>query len=88
MAKGSAYVDNMAPYSSLSRLSAMADDNAGSVSVLGLNTIVERDHPKPNVYRTYFQKSGQTNTLTDGGDLYTGLDRYGNTTSDSGQAMV
>ncbi len=55
---------------------------------LGLNTIVERGHPEPNVNLTYIQQSGQTNTLTDGGDLYTGLDRYRNTTSDSGQALV
>ena len=42
-----------------------------------MNTIVERDHPEPNVNLTYIQQTGQTNTLTDGGDIYTGLDRFG-----------
>ena len=38
---------------------------------------MERDHPEPNVNLTYIQQTGQTNTLTDGGDIYTGLDRFG-----------
>ena len=78
------YVYNTGIDATISRLSALADDNAGSPGTtlegylyLGLNTIVERDHPEPNVNLTYIQQTGQTNTLTDGGDIYTGLDRFG-----------
>ncbi len=63
------YVYNTGLDATISRLSAMADDNAGSPGTtleayvyLGLNTIVERDHPELNVNLTYIQQSGQSNT--------------------------
>ena len=37
----------------------------------------KREYPEANVNLTYIQQSGQANTLTDGGDIYTGLDRFG-----------
>ncbi len=78
------YVYNTGLDATISRLSAQADDNAGSPGTtleayvyLGLNTIVERNHPEPNVNLTYIQQTGQSNPLTNGGDIYTGLDRFG-----------
>jgi RHS repeat-associated protein len=68
----------------ISRLTELADDNAGSPGTvlegykyLGLSTIVERDHPEPGLNLTYIYQPGQTATITDGGDKYTGLDRFG-----------
>jgi YD repeat-containing protein len=78
------YVYNSGVDSTISRLSAIADDNNGSpgttleaYTYLGLNTVVQRDHPEPGVLLTYIQQSGQGNTNSDGGDQYTGLDRFG-----------
>jgi RHS repeat-associated protein len=39
--------------------------------------VVERDHPQINVNLTYIQQTGDSNANTDGGDKYTGLDRFG-----------
>ena len=44
---------------------------------LGLSTVVELDHPETGVNLTYIQQPGEGNLLTDGGDQYTGLDRFG-----------
>ena len=78
------YVYNAGLDSSISRVSSIAEDNAGnpgtileSYFYLGLGTIVEYDHPEPKVNLTYIQRTGQTNVLNDGGDIYTGLDRFG-----------
>jgi RHS repeat-associated protein len=69
----------------LSRLSFLADDDgAGGIgthleeySYLGLSTVVKRAHPEPGVDLTYIQQSGDPLANTDGGDQYTGLDRFG-----------
>ena len=44
---------------------------------LGLNTVVERDHPQTNINLSYLKQSGDTQYNGDGGDQYTGLDRFG-----------
>ena len=46
-------------------------------SYLGLDIIVKRGHPQPGVDLTYIQQSGDSSANTDGGDQYTGLDRFG-----------
>ncbi len=46
-------------------------------SYLGLSTIVQAAHPQTGINLTYIQQPGQTNILSDGGDIYTGLDRFG-----------
>jgi RHS repeat-associated protein len=78
------YVYNSGLDSSISRLSALADDNNGNpgttlqgYSYLGLDTIVQRAHPEDGVNLTYIQQTGDTHYLTDGGDRYVGLDRFG-----------
>ncbi len=40
-------------------------------------TVVERDHPQTGVNLTYIEQSGDSYAITDGGDQYTGLDRFG-----------
>jgi RHS repeat-associated protein len=60
--------------STISRLSSLSD-NSGTLetlSYLGLGTVVKRAHPQPNVDQTFI--GGGTG---DGGDQYTGLDRFG-----------
>jgi RHS repeat-associated protein len=78
------YVYNSGIDNSISRLSALADDNSGSPGTileaetyLGLDTIVQRAHPESGVNLTYIQYSGDTKYNADGGDKYTGLDRFG-----------
>jgi RHS repeat-associated protein len=69
----------------IGRLSYLADDNgSGGVgqhleeyAYLGLNTAVARNHPETGINLTYIQQSGDTLANTDGGDQYTGLDRFG-----------
>ncbi len=34
-------------------------------------------HPEDGINLTYIQQTGETNVITDGGDQYTGLDRFG-----------
>ncbi len=70
--------------SAISRLSAVADDSGGSpgttleaYAYLGLGTIVTRAHPQSGVDLTYVQQSSDSHANTDGGDRYTGLDRFG-----------
>ena len=77
------YVYNSGLDSAISRLSAIADDSRHpgttleSYPYLGLDTIVEWDHPQTGVNLTYIQQPGETGANTDGGDQYTGLDRFG-----------
>ncbi len=61
---------------SISRLSSISDISATleSYLYLGLDTVVQRDHPQPNVNQTFISQTGGTG---DAGDPYTGLDRFG-----------
>jgi RHS repeat-associated protein len=65
--------------SSISRVTSLSDSGGTleSYKYLGLNTVVERDHPQINVNLTFIQQAGDSNAITDGGDQYTGLDRFG-----------
>jgi RHS repeat-associated protein len=65
--------------SNISRLSSISDSGGTleSYKYLGLATVVERDHPQPNVNLTYLKQTGDGNANNDGGDQYTGLDRFG-----------
>ncbi len=61
--------------STISRLTSLSD-NSGTLetlSYLGLGTPVKRAHPQRNVDLTYITSGGSG----DGGDQYTGLDRFG-----------
>jgi RHS repeat-associated protein len=61
---------------SISRLTSITDGTPTleNYTYLGLNTVVKRGHPEPGVDLSYInQPSGST----DGGDQYTGLDRFG-----------
>src|SRR5579884_4311104 len=62
--------------SNISRLSSISDSSATleSYVYLGLDTVVERDHPQTDVNMTYLSQTGSTG---DAGDQYTGLDRFG-----------
>ena len=62
---------------SISRLSALKDGSTTleGYSFLGLATVVKRSHPEPGIDLTYVKLSGESNG--DGGDQYTGLDRFG-----------
>src|SRR5262249_58130917 len=70
---------------SISRLSFLADDDgAGGVgthleeySYLGFSMVVQRAHPESGVDLSYIQQPGDPFASTDGGDQYTGLDRFG-----------
>jgi RHS repeat-associated protein len=61
--------------STISRLSSLSDNSGTleSYAYLGLGTVVKRAHPQPNVDLTYITAGGSG----DGGDQYTGLDRFG-----------
>jgi RHS repeat-associated protein len=74
--------------SSIGRLSALYDpsavwglDSAGQVlesyDYLGLSAIAQRNRPQTKVALSYIQQNGDTLAGTDGGDRYTGLDRFG-----------
>ncbi len=73
------YVYNTGLDSTISRLSALSDSSATleSYLYLGLGTVVERDHPQDGVNLTYIQQTGDNQANHDGGDQYTGLDRFG-----------
>jgi RHS repeat-associated protein len=67
----------------ISRLSFQADDDGSGIgthleeySYLGLSTVVKRAHPESGVDLTYIQQPGDLLANTDGGDQYTGLDRF------------
>jgi RHS repeat-associated protein len=61
----------------ISRLTSISDSTGTleSESYLGLNTIVIRSQPQPGTELTYAKLNGESNG--DGGDQYTGLDRFG-----------
>jgi YD repeat-containing protein len=61
---------------SISRLSSLTDSTGTveSYKYVGLDTVVERDHPESGVNQTFIS---QTNSTGDAGDQYTGLDRFG-----------
>jgi RHS repeat-associated protein len=68
----------------ISRVSYEADDGGSSSGVhlanysyLGLGTIVVENEPENNTELTYVHQSGDTLSSSDGGDQYTGLDRFG-----------
>ncbi len=65
--------------SSISRLSSISDaaNTLETYKYLGLDTVVERDHPQNNVNLTYISQDGDTQANGDAGDQYTGLDRFG-----------
>jgi YD repeat-containing protein len=65
--------------SNISRLSSISDSGGTleSYKYLGLNTVVERDHPQNNVNLSYIEQGNDPNANHDGGDQYTGLDRFG-----------
>jgi YD repeat-containing protein len=65
--------------SNISRLTSISDSSATleSYKYLGLGTVVERDHPQNNVNLTYILQGNDPNANHDGGDQYTGLDRFG-----------
>jgi YD repeat-containing protein len=58
----------------ISRLTALTDGatTLEAYSYLGLDTVVERKHPQPNVNLSYLISGS-----SDGGDQYVGLDRFG-----------
>src|SRR5207253_3616735 len=61
----------------ISRLTSLSDTSAilETYSYLGLDTVVKRTHPEPNVDLTYIKQNGES--TGDAGDQYTGLDRFG-----------
>ena len=78
------FVYNSGLDNAISRVSAIADDNAGSpgtvlesYAYLGLGMIVAWSHPQTGVNLTYIRQPGDTAANTTGGDQYTGLDRFG-----------
>ena len=65
-------------------LGAIADDSNGTpttilegYSYLGLGSVVERLHPQTTVNLTYVRQGTDPLANGDGGDQYTGLDRFG-----------
>ena len=75
------YVYDSGLDSTISRVSAIVDDGTDttleSYLYLGLGTLVEWDHPQTGVALSYIEQPGDTSANTDGGDQYTGLDRFG-----------
>jgi RHS repeat-associated protein len=68
----------------ISRVSYLKDDGGSSAGVhladylyLGLTTIVQQDSPEASTELTYIHQTGDTLSSSDGGDRYTGLDRFG-----------
>jgi RHS repeat-associated protein len=62
---------------SISRLTSLSDATTPTLegyTYLGLDTVVKRAHPQPGVDLSYINTPGGS---TDGGDQYTGLDRFG-----------
>jgi RHS repeat-associated protein len=59
----------------ISRLSSLSSSSVTleSYNYLGLNTVAQRSHPQSGVNMTYITPGGNP----DGGDQYTGLDRFG-----------
>ncbi len=75
------YVYDTGLDSAISRVSAIVDDSTDttleSYLYLGLGTLVAWDHPQTGVDLSYIEQPGDTAANTDGGDQYTGLDRFG-----------
>ncbi|QJW98452.1 RHS repeat-associated core domain-containing protein [Frigoriglobus tundricola] len=67
--------------STISRLSSLSDTTGTleAYKYLGLDTVVERDHPQTNVNQTLISQTGGTG---DAGDKYVGLDRFGRVVDD------
>ena len=67
--------------STISRLSSLSDTTGTleSYKYLGLDTIVERDHPQTNVNQTLISQTGGTGSA---GDKYVGLDSFGRVIND------
>jgi YD repeat-containing protein len=65
--------------SSISRLSSLSDSSGTlqTYSYLGLGTVVVMADPQAGIALTYVQQPGDTYANHDGGDQYTGLDRFG-----------
>ena len=65
----------------ISRLSSLSDTTGTleSYKYLGLDTVVERDHPQTDVNQTLISQSGGTGV---GGDKYVGLDQFGRVVND------
>jgi RHS repeat-associated protein len=65
--------------STISRLSSLSDSTGTlqSYSYLGLSTVVIMTDPQASTQLTYVKQTGDTHANTDGGDQYTGLDRFG-----------
>jgi len=63
--------------SNISRLSSLSDSSGTlqTYSYLGLDTVVILNDTQPGIELTYVKQSGESNG--DGGDQYTGLDRFG-----------
>ncbi len=63
----------------IGRLDSLSDSTGTleSYQYLGVDSVVERDHPQSSVNLTYIEQSGDSYAITDGGDEYTGLDRFG-----------
>src|SRR5437764_1497930 len=63
----------------ISRLTSLSDSSGvlESYKYLGLGTVGERDHPQTGVNLSYILQVGEDKAHTDGGDKYTGLDRFG-----------
>jgi RHS repeat-associated protein len=63
----------------IGRLESLANGTTSTYyetySYLGLSTVVVRAHPEPGVDLTFVKNA--TESFTDGGDQYTGLDRFG-----------
>jgi RHS repeat-associated protein len=76
------YVYNTGVDTTLSRVSGISDDsgtgagNDQSYTYLGLDTIVQKNDGN-GVELTYIHQAGDTLSSSDGGDRYTGLDRFG-----------
>jgi RHS repeat-associated protein len=66
---------------SISRIGSIYDLTDGTFPdeyvYLGLDTIVTEDRIQPQVDLSYIKLPGQSNVISDGGDQYTGLDRFG-----------
>ena len=78
------YTYNAGIDNAISRVSGIADDSNGTpttilegYSYLGLGGVVERLHPQTTVNLTYVRQANDTAANGDGGDQYTGLDRFG-----------
>jgi RHS repeat-associated protein len=63
----------------ISRLSSLSDSTGvlEEYKYLGLGNVVERNRPQTNVKQTLIFQSGDALANSDGGDQYTGLDRFG-----------